>query len=590
MLPIRALPVTPKGAAQDTHGPATASRKDSHFEQHLGVVLGKITGVQTPTRPARAGSRTDVKSAQAVTPHDDKKKASATSALWLGASIATPVPQDIAARINEVAPLAVRKALGMSQTAVEHSAEAVKVPGPMAKSHLTVPPARPPSTAVANQLIVAAQTLAARGKKVDTAATQSKPRPELVMGPALSVSRGVRRSPLPAALAKGHAQKQPVDLSTLRSAPLRARALTVSQAELRPSASSEVGPITGQNGSSDVFARLIEAKSAATPLKQTPLIVKAAHTETRVQATTGRSDASSVLRAVSVSVPKEAKGVPAQTGQRLSRVLTASGQVDRPNTAHAFAVSRRVSRLRGSGKTNAIGVGNHTGVTTGAIDQVAATIVQPVARGMERKISSHRAEPAPVPGQTSAPGREPNSSQAQTAAWVSTVATTGGGATSLKTAAESNQQLTVPMDQFMPTVAQWTALRAKYAKSNGPSVVSITLVPEHLGTVHVTLSAGTSGHLHVSLLSTLPQTSSAIQADLSQLRDRLTKNGYADVQIDVFTQGQGQGQEQGVSEQRAYIPPLQTLSQSDVASTAERSPSQVLWMEQRETGTFYAQA
>lgn len=149
----------------------------------------------------------------------------------------------------------------------------------------------------------------------------------------------------------------------------------------------------------------------------------------------------------------------------------------------------------------------------------------------------------------------------------------------------------VPVAQMLPTIVQWVLSRSARGSVRGVSTMYMTLVPQHLGTVHLTLATNTSGDLRVRMSSSSAQASVVLQSDLTQLRNQLQKSGYASVQIDVFTQGQG-GQ-QGTEQQRASTPVPRATAPQQFAATAAVTPvSQrpVSWLERGPDGNFYAEA
>lgn len=108
-------------------------------------------------------------------------------------------------------------------------------------------------------------------------------------------------------------------------------------------------------------------------------------------------------------------------------------------------------------------------------------------------------------------------------------------------AANSNESsgLAVPalqsllMQRFAPDVAGWLMRQSAQVLGSGFSAVELTLVPEHLGKLRVTVTGDKVTGLRVRFALANREAQSLVQSHLPELRQLLHAGGYGSVAIDV---------------------------------------------------------
>jgi len=149
----------------------------------------------------------------------------------------------------------------------------------------------------------------------------------------------------------------------------------------------------------------------------------------------------------------------------------------------------------------------------------------------------------------------------------------------------------VQASQFVPDIVRYVMNRATRADLQNSSVLVLTLTPEHLGKIRLTVASGNDGALRIRLGSESAESSNLIQSNLGNLQQQLENSGYSSVLIDVYTQGRqsGQGSPEQSLPQYASVPELRPLT---ATATAQISSDNYRFREQTRSvsGAFYAEA
>ncbi len=141
------------------------------------------------------------------------------------------------------------------------------------------------------------------------------------------------------------------------------------------------------------------------------------------------------------------------------------------------------------------------------------------------------------------------------------------------------------MQRFAPDVAGWLMKQSARVLGSGLAAVELTLVPEHLGKLRVTVTGDKATGLRIRFALANHEAQALVQSQLPELRQLLHTEGYGSVAIDVGAYSDGSP----AQEKRNLQQPHSALGQSGAVPVV-RSESTYIAQRDFEHAGFSARA
>jgi len=164
-----------------------------------------------------------------------------------------------------------------------------------------------------------------------------------------------------------------------------------------------------------------------------------------------------------------------------------------------------------------------------------------------------------------------------------------GGLDATQSTSSFTSQASVAIAVEVSQLARYVMNRLATTGLQNASVVELTLVPEHLGKLRLTLDASKAGTLRVHMATESSTAGALIESQKGQLQQQLSQGGFASVMVSVSTDSGGQFQ-QPQPQASAQLDPMNADSRSD--DNAGPISIRASWLDlgANAAGGFYAEA